>query len=489
MGLRLRLILIITIPAVLAVGVHGLLRVRQQEAQLFAAEQQSLRLTAKAVQIAVENAFRHRQFSDVGRLISEMVEQQEMIDRIRLFDRRLALTFVSNPLAIGEAVPAGPIRRVLESGASQASWDRRARQSFISVITPIRGGQGSVEGAMEIVRLAGGIDERLRAAIADVLIRLGLVVAVTIGLTALALQRQVLRPLARLTAGIQQLGHGDGGAPLPVERDDELGKVAREFNAMAARLHQARARLIAETERALELEDQARRAATVAVAGKLAAGLAHEVGTPLNVISVRAEFILRALPPDDPRRADLESIVGQIERISRIITGLLDAVRPQAPKLEPTAVKPLVDDLFGLLRHPARQRGVELVVSVPDGLPRVQADAGQLQQVVINLVLNALEATPGGGRVTVGAEARARGSRDGVALTVSDTGSGIAPEILPNVFNAFFTTKPRGQGTGLGLAICRDIVRSHGGEILVDSQPGAGSTFTAWIPADTGAPA
>jgi signal transduction histidine kinase len=210
--------------------------------------------------------------------------------------------------------------------------------------------------------------------------------------------------------------------------------------------------------------------------------LAHEVGTPLNIISARAEFILRGTGTDDPNREDLEAIVGQIDRISRIITSLLDAVRPQAPKLEATPVAPIVRDLWPLLELAARQRHVTLVERVEPGVPHVRADASQIQQVLINLVVNALEATSGGGAVTVSARAAAHDGHAGVAIAVADTGSGIAPELHARIFESFFSTKPRGQGTGLGLAISRDIVRAHGGDIRLESAPGAGSTFTVWLP-------
>jgi signal transduction histidine kinase len=483
MGLRRRVILIITIPAVLAMTAHGVFRIAQEREQLLHEGQERLALTARAVQISVENALRDRQFTDVERLVSEMVEQQETIDGIRLFDADLGVAFVSSAAVLGKAIPTDALGRVMQSGQPETAVREQGARFVISVISPLRGRSGRVEGAMEIVQLPTGMARRLQAVVADVLIRLGVLLVVTIGLTGLVLQRQVLRPLARLTEGIQRLGHARASEPLPVDRGDELGKVAQEFNQMAERLREADRQLQAETARAFALEQNARQAATLAVAGKLAAGLAHEVGTPLNIISGRAEFALRHSPATDPRREDLEAIINQIDRISRVISGLLDVVRPASPKLEPLSVGAVVGELLPLLRHAARQRGIVLESHRDDGDARVDGDAGQLQQVLLNLVVNALEATPAGGRVTISTRCSPRGDRDGVALTVADTGSGIAPDVAPRIFESFFTTKPRGQGTGLGLAICRDIAKTHGGEMTVTSRPGEGSTFALWVPA------
>jgi signal transduction histidine kinase len=482
MGLWLRVVLLLTLPAVLLVGAHGFLRMRREAAQLQAEDRQNMAVTARAIQIAVENALRDRQISDVRRLIAEMVEQQDLIDRIRLFDRRLQPTLVSNALAIGEAVPGELLQRVLATGAPDAFYERRAGQSVLYYLAPVRGRTGAIEGAMEIAHVASGIDRRLAAATRDTWIRLSLLALAIVLTSTLVVQRQVLQPLARLMEGIRRLGQGQPGPPLPVERRDELGRVAEAFNEMAARLGQAQARLLAEGERTLELEQQLRRAATLAVAGKLASGLAHEVGTPLNIISGRAEVLLKETRPGEQRRQDLEIIIGQIDRISRIITSLLDTVRPHKPEVQPTHLDEVLDHLLPLLRHAARRRGVRLTTDVRDDLGALEADPGQLQQVLINLVVNALEATPAGGRVAVNAQPAARDGRPGAALAVQDTGSGIPDEIRPRLFEPFFTTKPRGQGTGLGLAICRDIIRAHGGEIEVTSQPGRGSTFTVWLP-------
>ncbi|HEU4369049.1 MAG TPA: ATP-binding protein [Methylomirabilota bacterium] len=485
MGLRLRVALILLIPTVLAVGAHGALRVQQQEARFLREDRQHLEVTARAILIAVENALRDRQISDARRLLVDMVEQQEVIDRIRLFDRDVRQILVSNPLAIGEAVPSAALGQVIASGRPEVFY-QAGPPSYLYYLAPLRGPTGAIEGGMEIVRLATAVDERRQAATLDAAVRLGILIVVIVATTMIAMQRQVLRPIAQLTGALRRFGRDQSVVSLPVGRRDEVGEATRAFNEMAVQLDAARRGLQAETERVVELEQHLRRAATLAVAGRLASALAHEVGTPLNIVSGRAEGMLKALPPDAGARDDLQIIIGQIERITRIINSLLDTVRPHRAEPRPTAVAEVLDPLLPLLRHAARQRQVTLEAETAPGLPAMRADPSQLQQVLINLVVNALEATPAGGRVTVRAERLTRAGAAGVGIAVADTGSGISPQHLPRLFEPFFTTKPRGQGTGLGLAITREIVRAHGGDIDVQTRVGAGTTLTAWIPAESG---
>jgi signal transduction histidine kinase len=481
MGLRSRVVLILMIPTVLAVGAHGVLRIRAEQVQLLREERQDLEVTARAIQIAVENALRDRQISDARRLLMDIVEEQDLIDRIRLFDADLRPLVVSNPLAIGEAVPTAALRQVIAAGHPEIFY-QAGPPSYFYYLAPLRASGGVVSGGMEIVQLASAVDRRRREALVDIAARLAILIVVIVTTTVLAMQRQVLRPVAELTRALRRFGRDQSVAPLPVTRRDELGQVTEAFNEMALQLEAARRRLQAETEHVVELEQEVRRAATLAVAGRLASALAHEVGTPLNIISGRAETLLKALPADDRAGEDLRAIIGQIDRISRTIGSLLDTVRPRRPELRPTRLADVLPPLLPLLEHAARQRGVTLEAEVT-GAPALLADTGQLQQVLINLVVNALEATPPGGRVTVQATRRTHGTADGVAIAVADTGSGIAPEHVARLFEPFFTTKPRGQGTGLGLAICREIVRGHGGEITVETALQSGTTITAWIPA------
>ncbi|MBI2218675.1 MAG: HAMP domain-containing protein [Candidatus Rokubacteria bacterium] len=487
MGLRLRLILVIMIPLVLVVGVYGVIRLRAEQAQLLVQNQRLMGLTAKAIQITVENALRDRQIGDIRRLLAEIVEGQEQIDRIRLFNHALEATLVSNSLTIGEQIPEDALRRVLAYGVAESFYQRRGAELVLYYVMPVRGVRDDVQAVMEIVHLAAAVEERAQAAVWDVAVRLGLVTVSVALLAGLMLQRQVLRPLAKLVDGIRRLGSGDTGLRLPIERPDELGRVAAAFNTMAAQLEVARRKLLEETERALDLERQLRHAQTLAVAGRLASALAHEVGTPLNIISGRAEFLQQSLAADDRHRYDLEIIIGQIDRISGIIRSLLDTVRPAKPEIQRVDVAGVVDRLYPLVRHAARRDGVTLEADLPAALPAVSADPNQLQQVLINLLMNALDAVEPGGHVRVAAAPSRQGERDGVSLTVVDSGPGIPPEVRTRMFEPFFTTKSPGRGTGLGLTICRDIVKEHGGEIQVDSAPAHGTRISVWLPAADGA--
>jgi signal transduction histidine kinase len=488
-SLRLRLMLAVTIPLVLVVGVYGLLRIRVEQAALLEEDRRNIALTARAIQSAIEIALRDRQMADARRVLAEMVEDQDQIDRIRVFDRELRPILVSNRLPIGDDVPIETLRRVMATGRTDSFYLHHGKQSVLYHVTPLRAHDGLIAGAMELVHLTVAVDQKVQAATRDVWVRLGVLLLVVTALTGFVLQRQVLAPLAQLVDAIRRLPGAARRPRLPVERRDELGEVALAFNETAELLEAARRQLLAEAERTLDLERQLRQAETLTVAGKLASSVAHEVGTPLNIVSGRAEQLLSALPSGDPRRADLRIIIQQIERISGILRSLLDTVRARKPDVQPTSLPAVLDRLMPLLRHAARRYDATVTASVPDDLPPILADPNQLQQLLINLVVNALEAASPSGRVEMTASPREHEGRPGVAMAVSDTGPGIPAEVLPRVFEAFFTTKPTGQGTGLGLAICREIVTQHGGDIGITSEVGVGTTVTVWLPrADESAP-
>ena len=235
--------------------------------------------------------------------------------------------------------------------------------------------------------------------------------------------------------------------------------------------------------------DRIAHAEKLATAGQLAAGIAHEIGTPLNVVRGRAELALSRLGPDHAQAASQRVIIDEVDRVTRLIRQLLDYVRltPQPDAARDVELAAAIEQVIVLLGPEARDRGVTLATAAPDGsgpAPVVRADPDHVQQILVNLTMNALDACARGGRV----ELRARqASARGAVLEVADDGPGIPHEIRAHVFDPFFTTKKRGQGTGLGLWIVAQLVRSQGGEIELGGAPGAGAVVrVAWPPPPAG---
>jgi two-component system sensor histidine kinase HydH len=219
-----------------------------------------------------------------------------------------------------------------------------------------------------------------------------------------------------------------------------------------------------------------RRLATV---GRLAAGVAHEIRNPLSSVKGFATYFkerYREIPED---QEIVRIMIGEVDRINRVVGQLLDFSRPVTLSRKPTDLQTLLRDSLKQVESQARAAHCPVELSIPGSLPLVNVDTDRIRQVLLNLYLNALEAMAAGGRLTVSAAAVATGKE--VTVRVSDTGSGIGPDQLPHIFDPYFTTKS--TGTGLGLAIAHNIMEAHGGSIAVDSRPGGGSVVTLSLPA------
>jgi signal transduction histidine kinase len=225
-------------------------------------------------------------------------------------------------------------------------------------------------------------------------------------------------------------------------------------------------------------QDQLIEAAKLAAIGRLAANVAHEINNPLTAVLTNAELLLEDLPADSPARADLLTVRDEALRARDIVRHLLDSARQSLPTLEQFEPRSVLEGVISLVQKRAASAGVQIHQShAPEPLPIV-ADVGQIKQVFINLLTNAIDAMPDGGDlfITTGRE------RDKVVIAVRDTGTGILPEHRDRIFEPFFTTKSAVSGIGLGLAVSYGIVEHHGGRLTVDSTPGAGSTFCVYLP-------
>lgn len=340
---------------------------------------------------------------------------------------------------------------------------------------------GRRTGSLETVYPWAPVETQIRERQRGILLTRGAIL-LAFGAAFWAIMRlHVGRPIRRLVSAMEAVGAGDLTSRVQMVRQrNEIGRLAVEFNRMGDRLQQAREELLREEAHRIDLERQLRRQQNLAALGKVSSELAHEIGTPLNIIAGRAEYLQTRLDPGDPRAHDLQVIAAQIERITETVKRVLAFARSPEPQRRPFALADLVWGVAEFLRRETATQGVRLDVDANEA-PKVAADPDQLQQVLVNVLMNALEATPRGGRIRV----QARGDpedRGWAVVAVEDTGSGIPADVLPRVFEPFVTTKEGGRGTGLGLPISRDLVRAHGGDMTIASAPGRGTTVTIRLP-------
>jgi two-component system NtrC family sensor kinase len=213
--------------------------------------------------------------------------------------------------------------------------------------------------------------------------------------------------------------------------------------------------------------------------GLLAAGVAHEVNTPLAVISNYIQMLAKQIPPDDPRQKTIERIVKQTFRASEIVNNLLNFSRTGGAELAEVDLNSVLEETLTLVQHPFKTAQVTVIKAYKEQLPPVLGSTTRLQQVFLNLLMNARDAMPGGGML----EVRTAAHNGSVEVELTDNGAGISPEDLHKIFDPFFTTKPTGRGTGLGLSVSYGIIKEHAGKVDVKSTPGKGTSFRLEFPA------
>ncbi len=309
-----------------------------------------------------------------------------------------------------------------------------------------------------------------------------------LGIGSYILSRIVVRPVDRLLSATEKITGGYYGNRVVVSGPMELARLAESFNIMSDTLRTkeeevgSHVRAIEEANRELkQAREEAVRSEKMASVGLLAAGTAHEIGTPLASVIGYAEILASELEHDPSHTDYLVRIMDSCGRIDRIVRGLLEYARPKAPAFEDVDTGKLLLETVELLKHQGQMKKCRVEIASESGLPLVALDPYQLQQVLINLMMNAADAMEEGGMMSI--SARYINPDDTVQIDIADTGSGILPENISRIFDPFFTTKEPGRGTGLGLAIAARIIEGFGGRITVHSSPGAGSCFTLTLPA------
>jgi two-component system, NtrC family, sensor kinase len=392
--------------------------------------------------------------------------------------------------AITTRVSAEVAEAVLKRGDTWRSRAFVVNDWYIAAYSPIRDFGGSTIGMLYVGSLERPYKDilwrNLYVFLGITLLAMGL-----ISIVAMKIANQISRPIRAMADAAKKITEGDYSQQAEISSDDEVGFLAHNFNTMVSELVRAHQELKewAETlERKVEQRTTELRAMQahliqsekLAGVGKLAAGVAHEINNPLTCVLTNSSLMLSDLPPDDPRREDLQTVVDETLRCRKIVKGLLDFARQTKPQKQPLDLNKVTEDVLALVRNQASFQNIAIRTELDANLPPVLADADQMRQVVLNIILNAADAMPQGGSLRVRSYPDAASKR--VVLRISDTGPGIPVEIQNKLFEPFFTTKK--TGTGLGLAIAYGIMERHKGELKVESSPGHGTTIVVILPTD-----
>jgi signal transduction histidine kinase len=499
-NLTVRLVILVMLALMGITGFNDYSRLSRERERLVTQAHEDERIFAETLALAVrQNVRRGRPTEEIQELLEDILARPGLI-AVAIYNP--AGQLIAERVAAGFPSPGADeqVREVLTLREAQAGILEAAGGRLLRYIQPFRwpgGRTAAIEVRQTVAEMEREFRRAVRESILSRLIVLVLFVVTVIGLT----RWSVGRPIRRLIAGARAIGRGDLEQRIEIARRDEIGQLAEEFNRMAGNLQKANEELLRQAEERLRLEQEVQQSQKLAAVGMLAAEVAHEIGTPLNVISGRSEVLQGTFPVDHPERRNLDVILSQIDRINGIIRSLLDYTRPQRPALQPEDAAVLLRRAADLLADRCRRRGVRIRIDLPADLPRVLADADRLQQLFINLLLNALDASPAGEtvRITDGPDPvlpsegrngirRGEASTPHVVIHILDNGKGLAAEELDRVFDPFFSTKARGQGTGLGLPIVEQIVRAHRAAIEILSVPDTGTEVILRLPCADAAP-
>ncbi|MCK4427378.1 MAG: HAMP domain-containing protein [candidate division Zixibacteria bacterium] len=507
-----KLILVVGFILILSMGIFAYVNIASQKKQLIGEVMRGAIRISETVRRSTRYDMLRYQSDDVHQII-ETIGQQEGLEKIRVFNKDGKIMFSTDKNDIGEMVDKKaeacyachsaekPLER-LDTPDRARIFKAKTGHRVLGVISAIYNEpdcytpdchahppEQKVLGVLDIGMSLVDVDKEIEGAQNKMIIFAiiaFLVISVTISIS---INRYVTRPVRELVKGTKKIAEGNLDYSSPIKAEGELAQLASSFSQMTSDLKKADEELIdwgktleqkvqQRTEELRKTENQLIQSDKVASLGKLAAGVAHEINSPLTGILTYSSLLFKAKKDEDPEKEDLEVIVNETNRCKKIVKGLLDFARQTEPQKALSDINEVIEKSIDLVSHQASMQNVKIEKKVKPDLPKTMIDVGQIQQVFINILLNAIEFMPQGGTLTVSS-----GIEDEmVALRFTDTGIGIPKENLPKILDPFFTTKEQGKGTGLGLSVSYGIIARHRGKLEVKSQVGKGSTFTVKLP-------
>ena len=491
-----KLIVAVGSVALVIIGIFAWVMLTAHRDQLISEVRRSAHQLSETVKNSTHYDMLLNQRESVHRIINT-IGKQEGIKKVRIFNKDGAIIYSTDYVDVGQMVDKRaeacyachavdrPLERLPISERTRI-FQLPDSGRVLGIINPIYNepscwqgechahGQGQkVLGVLDISMSLDDVDREIESSQTR-LILFGIVAIGAVSLMIyLLVNRIVLKPVTAIVAATRKVAEGDLHYTIALPQRDEIGALAQSFNAMTQKLSEA--------------QRQVYQAQKLAAVGQLAAGVAHEINNPLTGVLTYSSFLLKRAADKPEFRDDLEVIVRETQRCRGIVKGLLDFARPSPPEKHPTDINDVVERAIRIVQTQLAAHGVEVQKQLRADLPMVQADANQIQQIIVNLLLNANDAIgERGGAVTLATTLRTNG--DGaqvpgpaVEISVRDTGCGIPPANLDRIFEPFFSTKGR-KGTGLGLAVAWGIVEKHNGRIEVESEVGKGTAFRVLLP-------
>ncbi len=485
--IAVRLVAAVGVTLAVGLGIGAWVAVRSLEQQVLGEVRNGGERLSDTVKRGLRHAMMHDDREAVSATVRTLAAGQDVAG-LRIFSKDGTVQFASDPSVVGQRVPTTddackgchgrgePVASLSPEQRTHIYRDSSDRRLFTR-IEPIYNepdcstapchvhpANQKILGVLDLTLSLQPFDRELArfrtASLASALVLTLLIALVILGFV----HRFVTRRIRVLLKGMARVSGGDMEHRIRATGDDEFGYVAEAFNRMTRSLSETRGHLM--------------QSEKLAVVGRLAAGVAHEINNPLTGVMLISSSVRDAMEPGDPRRGDLDTIHNEARRCRDIVKGLLDFSRQTKPQRTRARIETAVGQAVQVVRNQAGKRGIE-IVQEGEELPAIDMDVSQVQQVFLNLLVNAMDAIGENGRIAI----RRRVSKDGTAVEVevADTGPGIPPEDLGKLFEPFYSTKGA-KGTGLGLSISWGIVERHGGTLTVDSEPGHGATFTVRLP-------
>jgi two-component system NtrC family sensor kinase len=507
-----KLILVVGFILILSIGVFAYLNIASQKKQLTAEVMRGAFRISETVRRSTRYDMLRNLREDLHQMI-ETIGQQEGLEKIRIFNKEGQIMFSSEKNDMGQMVDKKaeacyachsaekPLERLDIPDRSRIFTSKPGRR-VLGVISAIYNEpdcytpdchahppEQKVLGVLDIGMSLADVDKEIKEA-QDKMIIFALIAILVIAVTiSISINRYVTRPVRALVEGTKKIAEGDLNYSIPVKSSDEIGQLASSFNQMTFDLKKADEKLIdwgktlehkvdLRTEELRKAENQLFQSEKLASLGKLAAGVAHEINSPLTGVLTYSSLLFKEKKDGDPEKEDLEVIVNETNRCKKIVKGLLDFARQTEPDKAISDINEVIEKSIDLISHQASIQNINIQKKTSPDLPQIMIDKGQIQQVFINILLNAIEAMPQGGTLTVSSGVENKM----VAIGFADTGNGIPEENLRKIFDPFFTTKKQGRGTGLGLSVSYGIIERHRGRLEVKSQVGKGTTFTIKLP-------